>query len=396
MDYTPDGPEIPVPEAACLFDVGSLYHVFEGLTDGRKDRGKRYGLAFVLAIIVMAKLSGEDKPLGIAEWAKGRQRALVKAFGIGRETVPSHNTYRRILRDAVSVTELESMIYQVLSGRQEQPDSEIIIAIDGKTLRGTLKGPEPVHLLAAYLPDAGIVLMQVAVDRKENEIVAAPRLLSCLDLRQAIVIGDAMHTQRSLAVQIVEAGGDYVSIVKDNQPALRQDIETLFEPELCTAGFSAPATDFQTATTTNYDHGRYERRTLTTSCLLRDYLDWPYLAQVFQLQRTVTDAKTGEHHQQTVYGITSLPPHRAPPERLLTIVRSYWGIENGLFYRRDATLNEDSTRMTRSSMARNMASINNLLIGLLRQAGHRYLPSARRFYSAHFSEAAKLILRCPS
>lgn len=110
----------------------------------------------------------------------------------------------------------------------------MVIVIDGKTVQGTItvKDPFGLHLLAAYLPGEGIVLMQMVVEKdKENEIVVAPKLLQCLDLRNKVVIGDAMHAQRQISAQIVEAGGDYVWIVKDNQANTRQAIEQLFAPE---------------------------------------------------------------------------------------------------------------------------------------------------------------------
>jgi len=96
-----------------------------------------------------------------------------------------------------------------------------------------LEDPFGLHLLAAYLPGEGIVLMQMVVEKdKENEIVVAPKLLECLDLRQKVVVGDAMHTQRQLSIQIVAAEGDFVWIVKDNQPNTREAIERLFAPVL--------------------------------------------------------------------------------------------------------------------------------------------------------------------
>jgi len=121
------------------------------------------------------------------------------------------------------------------------------------------------------VPAEGWVLLQVEVDRKENEIVAAPRVLKMLDLRGKIVTGDAMFAQRELSLQIVEAGGDYVWTVKDNQATLRQNIELLFQPEKRGKGFSQGTHDFRTAATTEKKHGRIERRTLTVSAELKNY-----------------------------------------------------------------------------------------------------------------------------
>jgi Transposase DDE domain len=155
--------------------------------------------------------------------------------------------------------------------------------LDGKSVRGTITAEDPfgLHLLAAYLPGEGVVLMQMVVEKdKENEIVVAPKLLICLDLRNKVVVADAMHTQRSLSIQIKEAGGDYMWIVKDNQPMTRQAIEQLFAPETPVPGLGCPPMDFQQARTVNKPHGRLEEWTITVSSLLKDYLDWPGVVPV--------------------------------------------------------------------------------------------------------------------
>lgn len=126
------------------------------------------------------------------------------------------------------------------------PDrASIALAIDGKTLRGTipLGHTQGVHLLAAYLPAQGVALMHLEVGTKDNEIVVAPAVLAQVDLTGVVVTGDAMYTQRTLGTQSVEAGGDYLWMVKDNQPALRHDIEQLFLPESNAFGTAALPTD---------------------------------------------------------------------------------------------------------------------------------------------------------
>lgn len=399
MEYSTVCIEVTVPrsEDGCVFDVGSLYDHFEGLKDRRKARGKRYELALVLVLFVLAKLSGEDHPYGVAQWARGRQEILCEVLEVGRGSLPAHNTYRRVLRDAVEPGELQAAVSQFLS-RPQGAGQSILIALDGKTLRGSIPadGTDGVHLLAAYLPREGIVLAQVVVERKENEISAAPRVLKSLDLRGKVVRGDALLTQRSLSVQIVEAGGEYVWLAKDNQPQLKWDIEYLFQPEICGPGFSPTPKDFQTAQTADCAHGRLEVRTLTTSSLLRGYSNWPYLEQVFKLERHTTSLKHGTMKYQVAYGLTSLRPDEADPAQLLAMVRDYWGIENGLHYRRDRTLREDAARMTSPTLAEAIAILNNLVIGLTIQQGWNNLPRARRHYAARLSDALNLVLRNPT
>ena len=130
------------------------------------------------------------------------------------------------------------------------------------------------------------------------------------------------------------------------------------------------------------------------SSQLNNFLDWPYLEQVFKLERCLTSFKTGEVQEQTVYGFTSLARDEITPQRLLDMVRSYWGIENGLHYRRDVTFHEDQTRMTKGRMAQAMACINNLVLGiLLHKMKYRYVPSARRYFNAHPDHAFTILTR---
>ena len=161
-------------------------------------------------------------------------------------------------------------------------------------------------------------ISQLGVDDKTNEIGTAPELLANLVIAGRIFTMDALLTQREVAQTIVDDGGDYVMIVKDNQPTLRQDIAILFEPEVCTPGFSPSLKGFRTAQTVNKGHGRSEYRTLQASVELNDYVDWPGLQQVFRLDRKTVILKTGEVRQETVYGLTSLSFIRAGADRFFT------------------------------------------------------------------------------
>ena len=153
-----------------------------------------------------------------------------------------------------------------------------------------------------------------------------------------------------------------------------------------------PPKDFRSATLTSKGHGRLETRTLTTSSQLNDFLDWPFLQQVFQLERYVTICNTGKTRHEIVYGITNLSPEQALPDQLLYMVRSYWKIENRLHYPRDFTLHEDQTRFKKHSAAHIMAIINNLILGLIAKSDFPFVPSARRYFAAHPDQALSLVL----
>ncbi len=379
-----------------VFDVHGLYAHLEQLSDARHARGMRYRLADALTLVILAKLGGEDGPRGIAGWLKERAEILASALQLPREAMPHATTISRILGQAVQAEELEQRVAGYWRN-EAQASQAVVVSIDGKVLRGTIQAghSQGVHLLAAYLPEEGLVLMQVEIASKENEICAAPTVLGVLDLRKKVVIDDAMHTQRHLSIEIVTHGGDYIWTAKGNQAEVQDTIAHLFEPEPITPGFAPTPTDFETAQSLTKAHGRLERRTLTTSSMLKDYLDWPYLEQVFKLERRFIDLKTGQVTHQIVYGLTSLSRKRASPKQLLNYVRTYWGIENGLHYRRDVTFKEDRCRLRIGRAARTMAILNNLALTLILHQGYTNVPDARRRYAAHPLEALQLIFQQP-
>ena len=252
---------------AVVFEGGGLWQRLAALSDARRARGRRYPLPLVLLLAVLAKLGGEDQPSGIAEWVAHRRAALGQALGLALPRTPHHTTYRRVLERAVDPRELDAAVGAFFRARPGTGRS-VLVSIDGKTVRGTLGAPDArgEHLLAAYLPEEGIVLMQVAAGDKENEISAAPALLRCLDLRGKVVAGDALHTQRALSAQIVAAGGAYLWVAKENQPTLRADIEVVFAPDDRTVAGGRIPRDLRTARTVEKGHGRQETRMLTASC----------------------------------------------------------------------------------------------------------------------------------
>jgi len=390
MDHSTGNTEGPFFEDGYILDLDSLYARFEALQDQRKAKGKRYPLAIILVVAVLAKLCGEDHPEGIAQWGRLRAPGLCQALSFGRRTLPCGNTYRRVLGAALCVEELEEVLCSFLS-QQPGAGRSVLISLDGKTLRGTIPtgSSQGVHLLSAYLPAEGLVLMQVAVDGKENEISAAPRLLRALDLRGKVVVGDAMFTQRELSAQIVAGGGEYVWFVKDNQPETRKAIAELFQEQ-------ERIEDLQVAQRVNKAHGRRETRRLLSSRLLKGYLAWPCLEQVFKLERRAVDSQGQLLHEESVYGMSSLGRKEADADSLLDHTQGYWGIENGLHYRRDKTFHEDALRTSNPILAHSLAAINNLVLGLLSRQHWRTLSEARRHYNAHQEQALRLVLRAPT
>lgn len=233
-----------------------------------------------------------------------------------------------------------------------------------------------------------MVLAQLAVDCKENEIVVMPTLLAKLDL-QGRVVGDAMQTQRALSAQVLAAGGDSVWFVKENQPTLLAEIEELFVPPPITPGHSAPARDFTRASKVDKGHARREERVLTVSSMLAGYSEWPGLEQVFKLERRVWQEGRADIYEVR-YGIPSLPRSVASARRLLKIARAEWGIENGLHYRRDVRL-EDAGQVRRGGAPQVMAALNNVVVSLLGLAGESNLPDLQRRFDFQFD---RFLARC--
>lgn len=378
-----------------IYDLGSLYAYLLRVVDPRKAKGIRYPLATLLLLILLAKFGGEDTPTGIGAWLKYRQSALVEMLKLPRQQVPHHCTIRRLLQ------QLDPEPFEQIMGEFQrsrlQTGMEVVISIDGKTLRGTIEPGQGrgVHLLAAFHPQSGLVLMEVAIESKENEIVAAPQLLQQIDLSGAIVIGDALHTQRKTSSAIVAAGGDFIWTVKGNQARTQWAIQKEFVQEVVHLQQEQPLSKHiqHAVSPLSKAHGRMERRSILVSQTLNDYLDWPHVAQVFRIDREVWHDQGRRKTRQTVYGLTSLTPEEASPQRLLELLRGYWGIENGLHYRRDVTFHEDATRTRVGHTGHNLAILNNLVIALSLSHGHKNLAEARRRFCALPQQALELVIR---
>ena len=368
--------------------MGNLFEMLKQIADTRQAQGKQYPLPFLLAAILLARLSGEHTPTGVTAWIRLRRSLLVTALPTTRFTAPSLNTIRRVMDEVISADELHRIFRQFLHQSYGGQQS-VLITIDGKALRGTIAAGETqgVHLLAAYLAEEGVVLAQVEVDKKENEIKAAPKLLQQLDLRGRVVSGDAMFAQRKLSVQIIAQGGDYLWFVKGNQSRLLGDVQQFFVPPRKEKGWHTPSLPQDIAQTTNKAHGRLEQRTITVMSDDTHFIDWPGLCQVFKLERRVTILRSGECTYEVAYGITTAPHERADASCLLAWTRDHWGIENGLHHRRDVTLKEDATRMSGTAQANVVATINNFIVGLASKLGFTNLPTMLRVADAEISFA---------
>ena len=365
-----------------------LIEVFAVIPDFRKARGKRHPLPAIFALACCAMLCGARSYSAIAEWGRNYGVRIAQALGFTHATPCAstlHTIFRHVDRDEFEA-HLGAWADSVVGSLPVAPETpEIAVALDGKTLRGSKKQGAPgTHLLSALAHHVGVTLAQHAVDDKTNEITAVETILHQLVLEGRIVTMDALLTQRHVAQTIVDRGGDYVMIVKENQPRLRADVELVFT--------LPPVGDRQdTARTVDIGHGRIEPRHITTSEALVGYSDWPGLAQVFELGRHIIIQKTGEERVEVVYGVTSLSPARATPERLLALVRGQWQIENQSHWVRDVTFDEDRSPVRCGNIPQVLAALRNTAIGLLRWAGHTNIAAACRRLAAQPVQALALI-----
>ena len=212
----------------------------------------------------------------------------------------------------------------------------------------------------------------VGGQRKESEQTAAPALLARLDLTGKVVTGDALYAQRDLSRQVVEQGGSYLWVLKDNQPAVKEAVSLLFADPPWKEEFSKAGQRGR--------HGdRRERRRLRASSALNGYLEWPSLGQVCCMERT--RIRKGTRTVELAYAITSLTPEEAGPARLLKLWRGHWRIENRLHWVRDVTFDEDRSQVRTGAAPQVMAAFRNAVIGLLRQTGARNIAAALRHYA---------------
>jgi predicted transposase YbfD/YdcC len=370
------------------FPLQALITHLAAVPETRHARGLRYPLAPLLALAILAKLAGHPSLRAIADWTRLRAADLAPFLGLARPTMPHPTTWTRALAD-LDTTLLDAQIGSFFASlRPLGPlrPGELVLSIDGKTLRGTIPAGahQGVHLVAAYLPAAGFVLAQVCVEKKANELKAVPQLLAHLDLHGMVVTGDALFAQRTLSAQIVAAGGDYLWRVKGNQGGLRDEIAWLFAP--LQPGERERDFDWRRDRDVTKGHGRVEEREIIASRALKASSDWPGLEQVFQIT-TRLEYSDGRRTEWVRYGVTSLTAQEASPARLLALTREHWGIEGGLHQRRDVSLGEDRGQVRTGQAAHVLASLNNAVIGVAAHVGEPNLAAAQRGFAYRFDRA---------
>lgn len=340
---------------------------FDDLPDPRQRAKVLYPLDEVLLLCLLAVLAGAETITDMARFGD-RKLAFLRRFRPFADGTPAHDHLGDILAslDATAFQRCFVAWVASLTGVPAEAVAQDVIAIDGKTSRrsgGRRTGPPPLHMVSAFAARQRLVLGQVAVAKKSNEIVAIPKLLDMMAIEGAIVTIDAMGCQRDIAQTIVDKKADYVFALKGNQGTLRADAD-LFVAEQTATGFKD--TTISRDETVEGDHGRIETRTTTVLHdieWLRQRHAWPGLKAI-----VVIDSRreiNGTVERETRLYITSLT---LPAQNLGAVVRSHWAVENSLHWVMDMVFRDDECRVRTDNAPANFTTLKHIALNLTRRA----------------------------
>jgi predicted transposase YbfD/YdcC len=357
---------------ACEESVVFLRY-FEDLPDARQIGKVRYPLTEVLLLCLLAVLAGAETFVDIALFGD-KKLGLLRRFRPFAEGTPSHDHLGDILAtlDAEAFQRCFVAWVASLTGVAAE-----VIAIDGKTVRRSKGAKAAIHMVSAFAARQRLVLGQVKVAEKANEIVAIPKLLEMLAIEGAIVTIDAMGCQRAIAQKIVDKKADYVLALKGNQGLLCEDVE-IFVAEQKAKGFEN--TTISRDQTTDGDHGRIETRTTTVIhdiAWLQERHDWPGLKGVVMIEsiREIND----KIERETRFYVTSLV---LLADQLGPIIRSHWAVENSLHWVMDMVFRDDECRVRTDHAPANFTTVKHMATNLLRRATSKDSLRARRKVAA--------------
>jgi predicted transposase YbfD/YdcC len=366
-------PDVPKASAVLLATLNTV-------PDPRKSRGLRHGLSAILAIAACAVVAGANSFVAIAEWAAAASPAALAKLGVTGE-VPCESTIRRTI-NKVDANGLDRILGAWTAQQASNPKDLLVIAVDGKSLRGSATaGGRCRHLLAAFTHTSGMVLGQLDVDLKTNEIPMFSTLLDTIDLLGVLVTADALHCQKDHAKYLVEQrDAHYLLTVKGNQPTLRRQLAELPWAEV-------PITDTQH----NRGHGRVEKRTLKVVTVAGG-IGFPHAAQAIQVTRKIRKRNSPKWRTETVYAVTDLTATKARAEQLATWLRGHWCIEVRLHWVRDVVFGEDLSQVRTGNGPQVMATLRNLAITLHRRSGATNIAKALRHHARDTKHPLTLLL----
>src|SRR3954469_3150623 len=335
---------------------------FKGLQDPRQPGKVSYPLDEILLLCLLAVLAGAECFTEIALFGV-KKLAFLRRFRPFKDGTPAHDHLGDILA-SLDAEQFQRCFVAWAASLTGVPEG--VIAIDGKTVRRSgnkRSGKAAIHMVSAFAARQRLVLGQVKVAEKSNEIIAIPKLLSMLAIEGAIVTIDAIGCQRDIAQKILDKKADYVLALKGNQGSLRKDVE-LFATEQKAKDFAD--TRITRDTTVDGDHGRTETRTTTVINdvdWLQERHDWPGLKAV--VMGDSSRETNGKMHPQTRFYLTLVVMVAA---LLAPIVRSHWSIENSLHWVMDMMFRDDECRVRTDHAPANFTTIKHMAHNLLRTA----------------------------
>ena len=359
-------------DCAALDETVMFLSHFKDLPDPRQPGKVTYPLDEILLLCLLAVLAGAECFAEIALFGV-KKLDFLRRFRPFRDGTPAHDHLGDILA-VLDAEQFQRCFVSWVAALTGMPEG--VIAIDGKTVRRSgnkRSGKAAIHLVSAFAARQRLVLGQVKVAEKSNEIIAIPKLLDILAIEGAIVTIDAMGCQREIAKKIIDKKADYVLALKGNQGSLREDIE-VFAGEQKAKGFAD--TTISQDTTIDGDHGRIETRTTTVIHdvgWLQARHDWPGLNAVVMVESSREVG--GKTEQETRFYITSLVllAHLLGP-----VVRSHWSIENSLHWIMDMVFRDDECRVRTDHAPANFAAIKHMAQNLLRNAPGKSSMRSRR------------------
>jgi len=335
---------------------------FATITDPRLQRGQRHSLLNVIILALCGTLAGADGWVDIERFCQHKRKFFKRYLDLPNG-IPSHDTFGRVF-SLLQPAALLACMQRWLESLRLAVCAEVI-AIDGKTLRHSFdKAAEqgPLHLVSAWATQTRLVLGQVAVDSKSNEITAIPQLLALLELTGAIVTIDAMGCQKDIAADIIAHGANYVLALKDNQPTLCQKVHAFFRHH-DQVGFIDKS--IKRIQSTERGHGRVETREYYLAAAPMDLPaeeQWLGLNTIGMVRRT--RVQQGKKSVEVCYYISSLEPK---VRKFAKAVRSHWGIENRLHWILDVTFAEDQSRVRKDHSPANLGMLRRLALSILQR-----------------------------
>lgn len=334
---------------------------FEAVTDKRQEWKVKHKLLEIIVMTICAVIAGCEAWEDICDYCRVKEAWFRSSLGMELEHgIPSHDTIQRVWA-MIDPGEFEKCFCSWVESVCGKATGDVV-SIDGKTLRRSGGGEQkPIHMVSAWANEQQLVLGELAVEEKSNEITAVPQLLDMLDVAGCTITADAMSCQKEITKKISEKDAEYVLSLKENQPTLCHEVQEYFAGAMQEPGLYP---EIQQHKTLDCGHGRIEKRTYYLSTEVDWYQDLTQWAGIRGFGMVCSEVeRNGQISQDTRYFITSLSDVSA----FASAVRKHWGIENSLHWCLDMTFHEDYSRIRKDHSAENMAVVRHIALNILKR-----------------------------